>query len=144
MQRIHARRELRRKALSDIDGNATLVERTGLQATTPRGCPLGLLHDAVDHATTAASSEGERVGAFERFDLRHVVAIAEVLRVIANPIHEEVGGGALASDRRRITVSFPLPHRHPRHVFHGAGHRLQPKIAQDLGPEHRDGLRYIT
>ena len=144
VQRIHARRELRRKALSDIDGHATFVVRTGLQATTPRGRPLSLLHDAVDHATTAAPTEGERVGALERFDLQHVVAVAEILRVIANPVHEEVGGGALASDRWRIAVSFPLPHRHARHVFHGAGHRLQPEIAQDLGPEHRDGLWYLT
>ena len=70
----------------------------------------------------AAATEDHGVGSLQRFDPLEVVEIAVVLDVVANAVHEEVGGRAVAPDDDLVTVVLALMHHDAGHVAHHVAH----------------------
>ena len=121
-----------------------MLERPALEHERASREPQRFLHDAVDDAPAAAAAEDHRVGTLQRLHALDVVEIAEVLRVIAHAIGEEIRRRALAADRRRIAVSFTLAHRNSGHVPDDVGHVLHGLVGHEVTVEDRDGLRNIA
>ena len=98
----------------------------------------------IDDATAAATTEDHRVGALERLDALDVVEIAQVLRVVAHAVDEEVGGRALAADHRRVAMALALRHRDTGDEAHDVGHALHRLVGDDGAREHRRRLRRVA
>ena len=67
---------------------------------------VGRLADAVDDAAAAAPAEDQRVGALQHLDPLDVVEGAVILRVVAQAVEVEVGGGLLAADEDLVPVAL--------------------------------------
>jgi hypothetical protein len=79
-----------------VERGAAMVERAAVERQRPRRCPLGRLRHAVDHAPPPPPRpERHRVRALERLDAVGVVQVAQVLRVVAHAVDEEVAVDAL-------------------------------------------------
>ena len=118
--------------------------RPGFHAPEIGRRPVGALRNTIDHPAAAAASEHGGVGALHGVDLLHVVGVAQVLRVVADPVHEEVGGAALSANSGRVTMPFALPHGDAGEVLHGLGHGLDIEVGQNGRAEHAHGLRYLA
>src|SRR6185312_5690390 len=117
--------------LADVHGGALLIERASLQRQLANGLPLRLFGHAIQHAAAPTPAKEQGVRALERLHAFDVVQVAENLGVIANAVHEKVGGRAIAAYDDLIAVAFALGDTHARDVANDVTHALHRLIVDE-------------
>ena len=128
---------------------AVAAQRPGAKAVRPAGqrscvlAQLGHFADPVNRPAAAAAAEQQRVRALEHLDPLDVEQRAIILRIIAHPIEEEIGGAGLPAQDNLIAVAFALAQRDPRDIPQSLAQTEHGLIIEPRAVERDHALRRI-
>ena len=141
---VEAERHLVRDHLADVHRAAPRLVGPALERELPDRRPVRLLRHPVDDAPARASPEDQGVGSLQRFDPLHVVEVAEILHVVAHPVHEERGGGVVPPHGDLVAVALALAHGDAGDVAGDVGHPQHRLVGDQRVADDRDRLGHVT
>ena len=106
--------------------------------------PVRFLRYTIQDSAAAAAPEDHRIRPLESFDPLEVVEVAEILRIVAHAVYEEIGCGIVAADGDLVAIPFSLPHRCTRNEARYVGEALHRLILRELPGDRHHGLRDIA
>ena len=141
---VQAKGNLAAERLIEVRREALVSVRTAHEGDFVQRHKAGLLGDAVDHATAAATAEHHGVRAFEGLHAIEVIEIAVILHVVAHAVHKEIGGGAVAADHQLIAVVLALDRGDSGHVAHDVADAHHHLVFDQLLGYDGDRLRHVA
>src|SRR5262249_45318001 len=130
--------------LTEVGRSPFVPERAALERDLAQSSEACLFTDAIDHATTTATSKEHRVRTFQRFHTLDVIEVAIVLHVVAHSIQKEIRTRAITANDNLIAIVLALVRRDTRNISNNVRdvrHRL---IANLLLSDNGDRLRNVA
>jgi len=104
---------------------------------------LSALGDTVDRPAARAAAKDQCVCALENFDPFDIIERAEILKIVAQPIDVEIGGGLLSANEHFVTVAFAGLERDAGNVPQCVIQRSDALVVELVFGQHADRLRHI-